>query len=140
MTRLFAIHIVSNWAVLKTKIIEQTLLGKVKDAKILKSNRDRRTKRMSGLNGLVIEFETETNITDKTVIELIYDGKRKPFNVREVEIANNKLLGRAVECGYWATKIDRQDDLDLRTLIDCGVEMVEDSERLKQINTESRWC
>jgi len=120
--------------------MEQTLLGKVKDAKILKATKDRRTKLMSGLTGLVIEFETETNITDKTVVELMYDGKRKPFNVREVEIAGNKLLGRAVECGYWAQKIGRQDDLDLRTLIDCGVEMVEDSERLKQINTESCWC
>lgn len=120
--------------------MEQILLGKVKDAKILKATRDRRTKRMSGLNGLVIEFETEINITDKTVVELLYEGKRKPFNVREIEIAGNKLIGRAVECGYWATKLDRQDNLDLRTLIDCGVEMVEDSERLKQINTESCWC
>jgi hypothetical protein len=120
--------------------MEQILLGKVKDAKILKAVRDRRTKRLSGLNGLVIEFETETNITDRTVVELIYNGKRKPFNVREVEIADNKLLGRAVECGYWATKLDKQDDLDLRTLIGCGVEMVEDNERLKQINTESCWC
>jgi hypothetical protein len=120
--------------------MEQTLLGKVKDAKISKGTRDRRTKRMSGLNGLVIEFETEVNITDSTVVELIHEGKRNPFNVREVEIVGNNLLGRAVECGYWADKLQEQKDLDLRTLIDCDVEIVEDGERLKQINTQSCWC
>mgnify|MGYP003635452367 CR=1 FL=1 len=120
--------------------MEQILLGKVKNAKVLKGTRDRRTKRMSGLNGLVIEFETEVNITDSTVVELIHDGKRKPFNVREVEIVGKNLLGRAVECGYWAHKLQEQKDLDLRTLIDCDLEMVEDKERLSQINTESCWC
>ncbi len=118
----------------------EKILGKVKDAKVLKATIDRRTKRMSGLNGLTIEFETDHTITDSTVIELLYNGERKPFNVREVEIAGNKLLGRAVECGYWAQKLDRKEDLDLRTLIDCEVELVDDAERLKQIRTESCWC
>ena len=119
--------------------MEQTLLGKVKDAKILKAKRDRRTRRLSGLNGLVIEFETDTNITDNTVVELLYKDKRKPFNVREVEVVGNKLLGRAVECGYWAKKLEKQEGLDLRTLIDCGIEMVEDSDRLKKIREASCW-
>lgn len=120
--------------------MEQLELGVVKDAKILKATRDRRTKRAIGLDGLVIEFETETNITDKTVIELIIDGEKKPFNVREVEVVGDKLLGRAVECGYWARKLGRDENLDLRTLIGCSVEVVVDDERLKQINTESCWC
>ncbi|WP_372938808.1 hypothetical protein [Seonamhaeicola sp.] len=119
--------------------MEQTLLGKVKDAKILKAKRDRRTRRLSGLNGLVIEFETEETITNKTVVQLIYNDKIKPFNVREVEVVGNKLLGRAVECGYWAHKLEHQENLDLRTLIDCGVRMVKDEETLKNIRQASLW-
>lgn len=119
--------------------IEQTLLGKVKDVKILKAKRDIRTRRLSGLNGLVIEFETEETITDKTVVQLIYNDEIKPFNVREIEVSGDKLLGRAVECGYWAHKLEKQENLDLRTLIDCDIRMVKDEETLKNIRQASLW-
>ena len=60
--------------------------------------------------------------------------------MQEVEIVSKKLLGRAIECGYWARQLGKVETLDLRTLVDCNVELVEDEEKLKQINKESCWC
>lgn len=108
-------------------------IGKVIDVKILKQGR-------GGLNGLVIDFETEEKINNESVVQISYKDSLKPFNVKEIEIVNNKLLGRAVECGYFARKLDTDKDLDLRELVGYGVELVTDHERLKQINTESCWC
>lgn len=126
-------------------------LGTVKNVKILKPSRDRRTGRMSGLNGLVIEFETPTNLKDGQVVEMIHSDKslesmsnnRRPtstFKVKEIEVIGENLLCRAEEYGYWARKLDRDDDLDLRTIIGSDVELIEDTERLSQLRTESCWC
>lgn len=108
-------------------------IGKVTDVKILNQGR-------GGLNGLVIDFETEQKINNESVVQIDYKGSLKPFNVKEIEVVNNKLLGRAVECGYWARKLDTDKYLDLRDLIGYGVELVTDNERLKKINKESCWC
>ncbi len=119
---------------------EFKILGKVTDAKLLVSSVDRRTKRMDGLNGLVIEFETNETITNSTVVYLKYDGKFKPFNVREVEIVGDNLLGVCEEVGYFAHKLGRDPKLDLRTLIGCEVELVDNPEYLKNIREHSLWC
>ena len=119
---------------------EIKILGKVKDAKILVATRDRKTKRISPLNGLVIEFETDKTISDSTVVYLVYDGKFEPFNVKEIEISGDKLIGRAVETGYWAHFLSRNKDLDLRKIIGCDVELVDNAEQLKNIYEQSLWC
>ena len=115
-------------------------LGTVIDAKKLVAHRDRRTRQLNGLNGLVIEFLTDTTITDSSVVYLTYNGINKPFNVREVEIKKDQLLGRAVECGYWAKKLEKDETLDLRSLIDCGILLVEDTDELNKIHEQSLWC
>lgn len=119
---------------------EFKILGKVTDAKLLVPSLDRRTKRMSGLSGLVIEFETNETITQSTVIYLKYENKYKPFAVREVEIVGEKLLGSCEEVGYYAHKLGIKSDLDLRTIIGCEVELVEKPEYLKNISEQSLWC
>lgn len=120
---------------MKDKLTDKTgnEIGKVTNAKILKQGH-------GGLNGLVIEFETYEKINNESIVQLDYKDNLKPFNVKEVEVVNNKLLVRAVECGYWARKLDIDKDLDLRNIIGCGVELVTDPEILKQINIESCWC
>lgn len=119
---------------------EIKVLGKVVDAKLLVATMDRRTRRMSGLDGLVIEFETNETITTSSVIYLRYDGKFKPFNVREVEIVGENLRGTCEEVGYYAHKLGRNTDLDLRSIIGCEVELVENPEYLKNIRESSLWC
>lgn len=109
------------------------VIGKVSDVKILKQGR-------GGLNGLTIEFLTDKPMTSDSVVQLTYENGLKPFNVKEVEISGDKLLIRAVECGYWAKKLDNVKDLDLRTLLEYDVELVTDETRLAEINEQSCWC
>lgn len=120
--------------------MEEIKLGKVCNAKILVANRDRRTNRMNGLNGLVITFETEATITNSTVIYMVYDDKRKPFKVQEVEISGNKLIGHATETGNHTSRLSQDENLDLRKLIGCDVELIEDKEVLMKIHDQSLWC
>ena len=113
---------------------EIKILGKVKDAKILQRIRER------GPIGLTIEFETSETITSSTVVYLVYEKKFSPFNVYEVEISGENLIGRCVEVGYYAHKLGRDKDLDLRNLIGCDVELVEDEKQLADIREQSCWC
>jgi len=113
------------------KELEMEILGEVKDVKILKQGR-------GGINGLIIEFETEANITKDSVVQLEYNGDLKPFNVMEIEIKGKNLIGRAKECGY--IRLEHENGLDLRNLLGINIELVSDQERLKQIDQESRWC
>jgi hypothetical protein len=110
---------------------ENKNLGKVKN---VKNSTERR------LRGLIIEFETPETITGQTVVYLTYEKKLYPFNVYEVEIVGKNLLGRALECGYYAHKLGKDSELDLRTLIDCKVELVEDKQQLEDIREQSCWC
>jgi len=126
---------------LKKNNMGQLNLGVVKDAKILTAQRDRKKKRTIGLNGLVITFETDEVITHRSVVEILFNGNLYPFNVKEIEISEDKkLIGTAVECGYWAKLLSKREDLDLRVLLDLKVELVKDSTKLKQIAEESCWC
>lgn len=115
---------------------EYVILGKVKDAKILVPDRRNR----GGLKGLVIEFETDETITTNSVVYLKYGKKFKPFNVREVSINGDKLVGVAQETGYFAWLLSSKTDLDLRTIIGCEVELVEDEKILSEIREQSCWC
>lgn len=115
----------------------------VKNVQIMSPERSK-DKRVSRLRGLVIEFETKESIHSKTVIELALNDTLKPFNVKEVEIIENgSLLGRAVECGYWAHKLTKKienGEMDIRDLMGKPITIVTDKERLAQINEESCWC
>lgn len=123
--------------------ITQKILGKTSNALISQGGMDR-NKRPQGLKGLVIEFVTDTNIKADQVLQVQVDAladKWKTFMIREVEIVEgNKLMGRATEYGYWAHKLERKEDLDLRTLVGCQVELVEEAKKLNQIHTEACWC
>lgn len=103
------------------------ILGKVQSVKILKQT------------GLMIEFETEQKINVSYVVQINYKEKLKSFYILEVETVNSNLLGRAMECGYFAQKLGINKDLDLRDLVGCDVELVTDSEKLRQINERSSY-
>lgn len=119
---------------------DRKILGNVTDAKILVAGMDKKKKRTSGLKGLVIEFETLTTINDNTIIYLDFNGEKKPFKVREVEIEGDLLIGSCTETGYFARYLSRDEKLDIRDLIGCEITLVEDEESLKDIATASCWC
>jgi hypothetical protein len=110
----------------------ENIIGKVTDVKVLRQGR-------GGLNGFVIEFSTDQAINDSGVVEIVYDGSSKPFNIIEVEIVGGNLLGRAVECGYYS-KLGNNKELDIRTLIGIDVTLVTDEKRLAQIYKQSCYC
>lgn len=123
---------------------ENKLLGKVTDAKILKAERDRRSKRKSGLDGLVVEFETSENLKDGDLVNINHNHSEKSkwqtFQVREIEAKGDNLLIRATEIGYFATFLSREEDLDLRKLIGSNVELIVDEEHIKSTRESSYWC
>jgi hypothetical protein len=114
---------------------------KIKKALILVAERDRKTKRMVGLNGCVIEFFVNDNVEKGTKLLVIHDEKKHYFNVREIEVTDdNKLLIRSVEVGYYVNRFDQIKGLDLRSLSGASVSIVKDEETLKYIEESSCWC
>lgn len=122
-------------------------LGKISNVKFSNSKE---------MKGLVIEFETHEKINPETIVEIEYEDKTKyAFIIKEVEICNTiitkdvfgepdifdlkSLRGRAVEIGYWARKLGRK-DIDIRTLLNLEIVVVEDEERKEEILEKSRYC
>ncbi len=110
-------------------------IGVVTDANIVSS--DRRA-RVSG--GLYITFETPNNMVKDNVISIVVDDKTKTFQVTSVSIKGENLLVEAKEYGYWANKLSRDKNLDLRRLINLEVFSITDEARLKELYTQSCWC
>jgi hypothetical protein len=116
----------------KDKVIT---IGKVTNAEILSS--DRRA-RVSG--GLYITFQTQTNVIKDSIVNIVFNGKWTAFKVTDVKIDGENLSIMANEYGYWASKLDRKPDLDLRDLIGLEISMVSDEEKIKQLHTQACWC
>lgn len=110
-------------------------IGVVSDAKILSGDR-----RAGVSSGTYITLITEENVTKGQMLEIFLDKERHNFEVTDISITEGKLSIDAREVGYWARKIDRKKDFDLRSLLGVEVTVVTDAEKLKQINTESCWC
>jgi hypothetical protein len=90
--------------------------------------------------GLAIEFRTLEKINADTYVQIEYEGVKKVFKVSEVEVSGGLLIGRAKESGYWAKKLSKNSELDIRSLIDLGVEKVVDEDEIKSIKESSQYC
>jgi hypothetical protein len=114
---------------------------KIINASIKVAERDRRSGRMIGLDGCVIEFHSEDTLKQNDKLKMCYEKEVHYFSVNEIEIAdNNKLLIRASEVGYWARAFRRKEGFDIRKLLNIEVEVVTDKETLSKISLESCWC
>lgn len=113
----------------------ETNLGKITDAKNISSDKRARVQ-----GGIYITFLTNENINKNQYVKVVVNGKSYPFMVSDVVIEGKDLLVSAREVGYWAQKLDREENFDLRTLIDLDVELVTDSKKIEDIITQSCWC
>lgn len=114
---------------------EPSYIGKVINAEILSSDKKAR---ISG--GLYITFLTSVNVLKDAIVNIVVDGRWTAFKVTDVSIDGDNLSVRANEYSYWASKLDRIQGLDLRTLVGLDVSLVTDEETKKTLYTQSCWC
>ena len=92
------------------------------------------------LRGLHIEFISVDNLKEGDIVDLTLDGKNHHFEIRKVEILGDDLKITAKETGYWATKLDREQNFDLRTLIGLEITPVTNPDTIKDIRIQACWC
>ena len=110
-------------------------IGEVSDVKLASADRKARISA-----GLYIIFETPNNIKKGNYVNLILEGKSHAFEVTDISIKGENLEVSAKEIGYWAQKLDRQADFDLRSLMKLPITLITDEKRIKDIYTQSCWC
>lgn len=113
----------------------ENVIGNTTNAEILSA--DKRA-RVSG--GLYVTFLTSENVTKGSLFEVNVDNKWHTFKVTDISIQGKDLLVKGKEYGYWSCKLDRDEDLDLRNLVDRDVAMITDEERIKKLHEEACWC
>lgn len=114
-------------------------LGHVTAAEILAAGKDRRTKRLTGLNGLVIDLLSRENVLENDTVFILIDAKKRYFTVKELKTEGDLLRIRAVETGYYNI-LKGSKDLNLHTLIHADVFLVEDEKEIQKIREESCYC
>ena len=113
----------------------ETPIGTTTNAEIISS--DKRA-RISG--GLYVTFVTSQNVIKGDLFEVNVDDKWHSFQVTDISIQGKDLLVKGREYGYYAWKLDRKEDLDLRNLVDRDVAMITDDERKKKLHEQACWC
>lgn len=114
---------------------ERVVIGETTNAEIISS--DKRA-RISG--GLYVTFRTSSNVVKDNLFEINVDDKWHTFKVTDIKIDGDDLLIQGHEYGYWAHKLDRKTDLDLRNLISRDVAIISDSERINKLREQACWC
>lgn len=111
---------------------------KVLFAEICKGTMNRRARRVTGLQGGVITFQSEKNLLVGSVVSIHLNNMNRFFKIAEISTTEDSKLEYAAEnYGYWIEKIDRIEDLDLRTLVGLPVTIVTDELQLKEIENSS---
>lgn len=110
-------------------------IGNTTNAEIISAN-----KRAKLSGGLYVTFVTSENVTKGTLFEVNVDDKWHTFEATDISIQGKDLLVKGKEYGYWANKLDRDKDLDLRNLVDRDVALITDVERISKLHEEACWC
>lgn len=109
--------------------MEEQIIGKIK------------TSQIQGKKGCIITFITNDNVITGNNVSIKFENKTHYFEVSDIKITDdNKLLVEANEVGYWATKLGRKSDFDLRTLTNVDISLITDKALLSKINEMSCWC
>jgi hypothetical protein len=118
---------------METSIIERSVVGTIENTYIPTRGR--------GIpSGLHISFTVDNPIPKGSYLIVKVNDRNHYFTINGVSIKDGKLEMIANEVGYWARKLDRDDNFDLRTVLGLEIRLVEDIETKRQINTESCWC
>lgn len=92
-----------------------------------------------------ITFVTEESVQigNNVIFTMQVDEVNKSTQSLEIvgiEIEGNNLKCRAKEVGYWARKLNRRQNLDIRKLIGLDVKIVTDAKVIAGIRESSCWC
>ena len=96
-------------------------------------------KRTRTIGGLYISFNCEEIVKQGDYVNITYMGTNHPFKITSVKVFGKSLEVRAKEAGYFARKLDRTLDFDLRQLIGLEVIPVVDEAEIAKIREESLW-
>ena len=113
----------------------EKIVGQTTNAEIISSD-----KRARITGGLYITFLTSQNVTKDDLFDVNVDDKWHSFKATDISIQGKDFLVKGREYGYWASKLDRKADLDLRNLLDRDVAMITDTERIKRLHEQACWC
>lgn len=90
--------------------------------------------------GLVIKIVTSDNIVKADYLEIEVEHKSYYFQVVEVSTDGDNLKATAIERGYFAHKLGRNSNMDLRTLVGSDVSIITDKDKVAMIVEKSCWC
>lgn len=92
-------------------------------------------------NGSEIKFTTEDNVSIGSSFKMPVENRFHYYEATSVELGdNNNLIVTAKEVGYWARKLDRYPDFNLRNIVGLKVEQMTGIEELKKLREASCWC
>lgn len=109
-------------------------MNKITTAEIIKSDKRSRT-----IGGLYIAFNSEANVKQGDYVNLTYMNRSYPFKIVGVKVTGDLLEVNAREVGYFARKLDRLPNMDLRQLIGLEIVPVVDEAEIAKIREESLW-
>jgi hypothetical protein len=91
--------------------------------------------------GCIIKFETDSNVIKGDKLKIKFKEHNQFFEIFNLSISkDNLLVVEAKEVGYWAMKLDRRQDLDLRDLAGLKIFHIKDQKEIDKINEASCWC
>ena len=114
---------------------------KVLNSEIVKGSRNKRTRRVEGLKGGVITFESKQPIFENSIVCIEFDGMSRYYRVAEISTINTESVEVcAVEYGYWGGYLSRQKDFDVRSILNLGVNLVLDKKIIDRLAESNGYC
>ena len=110
----------------------------VTSSEIVKGTVNRRTRRVTGLTGGVITFETSGDIFQDSVVSINFNGGSQYYHVQEISTINGiSVEVAATEYGYWADYPSKDKSFDVRSLIGLHVSVVTDDDILQGLRNSN---
>lgn len=108
--------------------------------KVISAEITQTDKRNRVIGGLYITFNSKENVKQGDYMNLLYPEKSSPFKVVGVKVVGDLLEISAREAGYYAWKLEKLPNLDLRSLVGLEVLPITDENEIKKIKEQSCWC
>lgn len=92
-------------------------------------------------NGSEIKFTTNDNVSVGNKFKTTLGERNHYYESISIELGdNNNFVVQAKEVGYWARKLNKITNFDLRTIVGAEVEQITEESELKKLYEASCWC
>ena len=106
------------------------MIDKITDIKISEFNK---------VNGTFIKYYTETKTTIGKYLKVELNSKNYYFKIVKIKVKHGMFVITASQAGYYS-KINKNEDLDIRDFIDLSVTIIIDEDLIDKIRKESSYC